>query len=539
MPNQRTGTQPLANESMNCMEKDNKLQAKSSEDVQENYEQLNSEEKLQKEGTVIYPEFFPYSCFTSNQKYVIFGVIIFIGFLGPMSGNIYIPALPILQREFGVSETTINATVSVFMAVFSVGPLFWGLFADVGGRKILYLISLTFMVIINLLLAVVPSNIGALYVLRIAQAFASSSVMALGAGTVTDLVEPKHRGKAIGYFMLGPNLGPILAPIITGLILLHGNYWRWLFGFTTIMSAAGVLTIIILLPETLRCIVGNADPRWKDPLLFNDVCDKDTDSEVHSAESDYICHPRWKFCGDIGFLKPVCNNAKFKELYPHPPKAGIRNYWNMVKLMPVLLTSLSTAVLFAGYYAFSVTFSHFLTKDYGFSLFHVGLAYICPGVFLMLGSQIGGHLSDFMRTRWMKQHDGQKFPLEFRLVLNVIGVFIHVTGIIGYGWSIQKHYHLVVVFVFSAFTAFGMTWCSNTTMTYLTELMSRRAAGTVAVSSFFRNIAAAISSAIIIKLCDAMGIGWCFTGLGLVISSSAIFIIYLIKFNGKWQNIVH
>lgn len=31
-----------------------------------------------------------------------------------------------------------------------------------------------------------------------------------GAGTVADIVEPKHRGKAIAVFMLGPQLGPVL-----------------------------------------------------------------------------------------------------------------------------------------------------------------------------------------------------------------------------------------------------------------------------------------------------------------------------------------
>ena len=187
----------------------------------------------------------PYTYFSKDRRLIIFGIIIFIGFLGPMSGNIYIPALPLLQREFGVSATTINATVSVFMAVFSVGPLFWGALADFGGRKFLYMASLSLMLIVNILLAAVPVNIAALFVLRVFQAFASSSVISLGAGTVTDVVPPKHRGKAIAYFMMGPNMGPIIAPIVAGLILMKGDYWRWLFGFTAII--AGIALILSLI----------------------------------------------------------------------------------------------------------------------------------------------------------------------------------------------------------------------------------------------------------------------------------------------------
>jgi MFS family permease len=41
------------------------------------------------------------------------------GFFGPLAGNIYLPALPVLQRVFGVGETAMNATVSSFMFVFA------------------------------------------------------------------------------------------------------------------------------------------------------------------------------------------------------------------------------------------------------------------------------------------------------------------------------------------------------------------------------------------------------------------------------------
>ena len=126
------------------------------------------------------------------------------------------------------------------------------------------MISLLLTVIVNVLLAAVPVNTGALFFLRVMQAFASSSVMALGAGTVSDIRPPQVRGKAIAYFMLGPNMGPILAPIIAGLILMRGSYWRWLFGFTSILSGIGLIAVIVFLPETLRCIVGNGDPKWID-----------------------------------------------------------------------------------------------------------------------------------------------------------------------------------------------------------------------------------------------------------------------------------
>lgn len=463
-----------------------------------------------------------YSAFTRGQKIMIFGIIMFIGFLGPTSGNIYVPALPLLQQKFHTTTGIINATVSVFMAVFAVGPLFWGIFADFGGRKILYLISLFLMVIVNILLATLPENIGCLFFLRIMQAFSSSSVIALGAGTVTDLISPVNRGKAIAYFMMGPNIGPIIAPVIAGLILINENNWRWLFGFTAIMSGAALLLVFIFLPETLRCIVGNGDPNWKYTGLIE---------PKHKTT-----RAPWKFCKDIGILKPCSDDPRFQELFPRPNKIGIKGYWMMIKSKPIMFTSIANSFLFANYYAFSVTFSSFLKTQYNYSMLKIGLCYVCPGLAMVIGSQIGGHLSDLLRKRWKRKHGSKPFALEKRLMLNIVGIVINSIGCIGYGWSIHESLPIPVILLFTAFIASGLTWCNNTTMTYLTEMLSRKAASTVALSSCFRNIAAAISSLIISTMCNLMGTGWCFTGLGLLNVVSIILIVYLYFNAGKWQS---
>lgn len=79
----------------------------------------------------------PYTYFSKDQRLIIFGIIIFIGFLGPMSGNIYIPALPLLQREYDVSATTINATVSVFYGCFFRWSIVLGLTGGFWWKEIL------------------------------------------------------------------------------------------------------------------------------------------------------------------------------------------------------------------------------------------------------------------------------------------------------------------------------------------------------------------------------------------------------------------
>jgi MFS family permease len=62
-----------------------------------------------------------YTGFSPARRRFILGVVTVAGFFGPLAGGIYLPALPVLQSEFGVGATAINVTVSVFMLVFAFG----------------------------------------------------------------------------------------------------------------------------------------------------------------------------------------------------------------------------------------------------------------------------------------------------------------------------------------------------------------------------------------------------------------------------------
>lgn len=129
----------------------------------------------------------PYSGFSLARRRVIIGLVSTAGFFGPLAGGIYLPALPVLQNEFGVDGIAINATVAVFMAVCAFAGLFWSSFADWKGRRPLYIIALAIYLVANVLMGTLPANFGALVFLRMVQAFGCSSVMTLGGGTVADV----------------------------------------------------------------------------------------------------------------------------------------------------------------------------------------------------------------------------------------------------------------------------------------------------------------------------------------------------------------
>lgn len=63
-----------------------------------------------------------------------------------------------------------------------------------------------------------------LIVMRMLAGGAAASVQAVGAGTIADIWESRERGRAMGVFYLGPLCGPLLAPIIGGIL---AQSWGW------------------------------------------------------------------------------------------------------------------------------------------------------------------------------------------------------------------------------------------------------------------------------------------------------------------------
>lgn len=172
----------------------------------------------------------PYSAFSHARQWSIILIVTAAGFFAPLTGAVYLPSLVLFESVFRTSSTVINASVSVYWAVFGIAPMFGATMSDYGGRKTIYVVYLAIFLIANTLLASIPPTVGGLFTLRVFQALGSSMVTSIGAGTVADVSEPAKRASRIGLFLLGPQLGPLLGPLIGGQFS-HERTWRWVFGF--------------------------------------------------------------------------------------------------------------------------------------------------------------------------------------------------------------------------------------------------------------------------------------------------------------------
>lgn len=433
-----------------------------------------------------------YSAFSSKQKLLIVLLTTFTGFLGPISGNIYIPLIKLTAEKFHTSIKVINGTVSVFMAVFAIAPLVWSLLADSTGRKPILNIALCIFVIANILLALIPANVWSLYLLRILQAVGAST-MAVGIGCIADISEPKRRATFISYYMIGPQLGPILGPIV-GILGAKTN-WRWNFGLLAILGLVSFTLNVCFLPETLRSLVGNG-----------------------SVVSESL------FQGNF-----VRSNEIIESKYPKQRK-DIRNYYKALCQLPVLLCSLSGGIVFAAFYAMILSFSKALSTDYGYSDIDVCICFLCPGFALVSGSIITGRVSDYLRSN----SGGNNGP-EKRFFIQLIGQLVFLAALFSYAWLISSHVPVGYLFISVFFGAFSMSAVLITNTTYLSEFSKAQLATFVSIGNFFRNVGATISSASVEPLTKVIGYGWCISIFSFSVIPSILCTILIISFGKRWR----
>lgn len=433
----------------------------------------------------------------NSRRRLVIGIVTAAGFLGPIASNIYIPLLPLYEKVFGASPTAMNGTVSAFMFTFGIAPLFWAAFADKYGRRPLYLWSLPFYVISAVLLASLPPNLIALYILRVVQALGASSLVSVGAATISDVVEPKNRGKAISYFLLGPQMGPILGLVLS--LVGAGGQWRWTFGILAILSGISLLSILFLLPETLKAHV-----------------------TATSQSRGYFVPTRSLFT----FLL---------NLTDEKPKESLgKILLTVVTHIPIVWCSVIGGFLFASFYALMVTFASVLKNHYNFTQAQTSIAYLCPGIALIGGSLLTGRVSDLLQIRGTNPDKSPHHP-ERRLLIQSSGLVICISGLACYGWTVSCHWHCVALFVFAFMISIGLSCVSVVNMTYMTECPTGYISTNVAVGNVTRNLAAGISSLIIEKLCRVMGFGWCFSGLALLNVVSLAMSMVLYKCGAKWN----
>lgn len=167
---------------------------------------------------------------------------------GPLSIDMYLPALPAIGRSLHATPAAMQQTVAAFFIGMAVGQLVHGPLSDRIGRRPPLLIGLLCYVLATLGCALAQSE-SLLVILRVAQALAGCAGMVIARAIVRDRFHYSEVLHIFSLLSLIMGLAPILAPLLGGWILTVGG-WRWIFGFQALFAAVVAVASFFLLPES-------------------------------------------------------------------------------------------------------------------------------------------------------------------------------------------------------------------------------------------------------------------------------------------------
>ena len=169
--------------------------------------------------------------------------------IGPLSIDMYLPALPAMADDFGVSTAFIANSVPAYFVGLVFGQLFYGPFSDRVGRVLPLYIGMTLFVLATLV-CVTTSSEYVLFIARTMQALGACVTSVVTRAAIRDVMSPKQMAKAFSLMVLVMGIAPILAPSL-GAVFLRFFDWHAIFWFLLAFGVLNLLLTKLFFKETL------------------------------------------------------------------------------------------------------------------------------------------------------------------------------------------------------------------------------------------------------------------------------------------------
>lgn len=214
----------------------------------------------------------PGDSLTRRQRLVYVVVLGALTALGPATIDLYLPAFPSLESDFGVSTGVIQLTLTATTIGFALGQLLVGPWSDKVGRRLPLIVASSVHVIASIGAATALS-IEVLGLFRVLQGMGAAAGGVVAMALVRDLFGGKPLVRMLSRLALVNGLAPILAPVI-GSQLLRFTSWRGIFVFLVAYGFFVVLAALFFIVETLpkerRVEGGHSTLGQRYRVLFSD-----------------------------------------------------------------------------------------------------------------------------------------------------------------------------------------------------------------------------------------------------------------------------
>ncbi|TFY56809.1 hypothetical protein EVJ58_g7420 [Rhodofomes roseus] len=294
-----------------------------------------------------------------------------------------------LQRDLHTVREVTILSISLYVQGLALGPLLFAPLSEVYGRNNVYRVSYFLFWVFTWPIAF-PPDIETFLVFRFLTGFSSSAFLSVAGGSVSDLFDNKQVATPMGVYTLSPFFGPVLGPLISGIICQNTD-WHWAYRVCLIYEFVTLVSLLVFVPETyVPVLLKRKAARLR----------KKTGNEKYWAPLD-------RREGSLTHAIMASIYTPFKLLLFDKMALSL-NTWN----------ALTLGILYLTFEAFPVIFG----DVHGFTFQETGLAFLGMGVGMIAALSTQG--------LWNRYHDtvaarhGGKLPPETRLVMGMVGAVL-------------------------------------------------------------------------------------------------------------------
>lgn len=186
---------------------------------------------------------------TSRERLRIIAVLGALIALGPLTIDMYLPALPSIAVDLNTSSAAVQLTLTGTLIGLALGQLVIGPLSDIVGRRKPLIIGTGVHVLASLLCLIAP-NVAVLGAFRGLQGLGAAAAAVVAMAVVRDLFSGRAAATVLSRLMLVMGVAPVLAPSLGGALLVVGS-WRGVFGALAVLGVALMVLAIVALRETL------------------------------------------------------------------------------------------------------------------------------------------------------------------------------------------------------------------------------------------------------------------------------------------------
>lgn len=188
-----------------------------------------------------------------NAHWLVVATVSIGAFMGQLDASIVVLATRPLAQSFHASLGSVEWVVLAYMLVLVSTVTAVGKFADMAGRKLLYIYGFGLFTLASALCGLAP-NLLALDAFRVLQAIGAAMLQANSVALITLAMPDSELGRGIGVQGAAQALGLAVGPTVGGLLLaIHGlgiASWRLIFYVNVPAGIIGIILGWYLLPRS-------------------------------------------------------------------------------------------------------------------------------------------------------------------------------------------------------------------------------------------------------------------------------------------------